>query len=415
MHIAILTRQISHYHDARYRGTAGRFDKISVISVAGEGDFSELLASRFGAYKRIHLYRNRENYKTAVRGGQLSSDLYALLDRLMPDVIAIAGWATSETASAIMWAKANLRPVVIMSKSQSDDAARSWFREWVKAQVVSSCDAALVGGPPHASYITSLGLPPERVFFGYNAVDNDHFAQGANAARLRKKELQATLGLPMDYFLASARFITKKNLPALVRAHASVTSRHPDAPALFVLGDGPERNEIEAAIAVHPKPNNVILAGFRSYDDLPAYYGLARAFVHVSTTEQWGLVVNEAMAAGTPVIVSDTCGVARTVVRTGRSGLLVKPTEEDIADAIERIVCMPDGELAELGTNAQEAILNWGPSRFGSGLKEAADAAFAKSPSRLRLYSSSRLIAPRKKISFKCDLRRCPSQSPLQC
>ena len=71
------------------------------------------------------------------------------------------------------------------------------------------------------------------------------------------------------------------------------------------------------------------MPGFKQYDELPIYYGLAGAFIHASTTEQWGLVVNEAMAAGLPVIVSERCGCAPDLVENGRNGFTFDPYDVD--------------------------------------------------------------------------------------
>ena len=68
------------------------------------------------------------------------------------------------------------------------------------------------------------------------------------------------------------------------------------------------------------------LPGFKPYDELPVYYALANAFVHASTTEQWGLVVNEAIASGLPVIVSNRCGCAPELVNG--NGFTFDPTNE---------------------------------------------------------------------------------------
>ena len=73
---------------------------------------------------------------------------------------------------------------------------------------------------------------------------------------------------------------------------------------------------------------SVRLPGFRQYDELPAYYGLAEAFVHASRTEQWGLVVNEAMASGLPVLVSRQCGCAPELVAHGTNGYQFDPNDQ---------------------------------------------------------------------------------------
>ena len=72
----------------------------------------------------------------------------------------------------------------------------------------------------------------------------------------------------------------------------------------MILGDGPLHGELLRQRAQLQLESDVIFPGFVQYDQLPLYYGLAGAFVHASTVEQWGLVVNEALASALPVLVS---------------------------------------------------------------------------------------------------------------
>ena len=97
--------------------------------------------------------------------------------------------------------------------------------------------------------------------------------------------------------------------------------------------------------------------------------------MHVSTTEQWGLVINEAMAAGVPVIASNTCGAARTVLADGVNGLSTDIDAASIEAAILRLFDMTPEQRAGMGMAAQAAIRYWGPVRFGVGLMDAVKAA----------------------------------------
>ena len=376
MHIAILTRQIGHYHDARYRASAAAMSRVTVISTANEGGFAEFLADDLGVYAVERLFPDRLAYDAAVRGGRLRGVLNTTLARIVPDALVIPGWATPESSIAISWARRRGIPLILMSETQADDAPRSIIREIIKRRIVSLCDSALVGGPTHADYLTHLGMPPHCIQLGYNAVDNHHFATGAAAARADPVALRHAKGLPERYVLASARFIAKKNLPELVKGYAkAVKAEEGPTPDLVILGDGEERDAIRAASEQSGVSGRVQLPGFRGYDVLPAYYGLAEAFAHVSTVEQWGLVVNEAMAAGLPVLVSEPCGVTRTVVEDGISGLIVRPDTEAIGKAFSRLFKMTPTDRVAMGAAASAAIADWGPDRFGSGIKAAVESA----------------------------------------
>ena len=94
---------------------------------------------------------------------------------------------------------------------------------------------------------------------------------------------------------------------------------------LVLLGDGPLKADICRLISDFRLHGHVHLRGFIQYRELPAYYALADAFVHASTTEQWGLVVNEAMATGLPVIVSNRCGCVPDLVAEGKNGFTFDP------------------------------------------------------------------------------------------
>ncbi|HEY4757559.1 MAG TPA: glycosyltransferase, partial [Chthoniobacterales bacterium] len=116
---------------------------------------------------------------------------------------------------------------------------------------------------------------------------------------------------------------------------------------------------------------HVHLPGFKAYDELPVYYALANAFVHASTSEQWGLVVNEAVASGLPVIVSNRCGCAPELVND--NGVTFDPSNEDeLAARLLGIASLPDQERKRLGENSYRIAAKFAPERFGEGLQSAA-------------------------------------------
>ncbi len=102
------------------------------------------------------------------------------------------------------------------------------------------------------------------------------------------------------------------------------------------------------------------------------------AFVHVSTSEQWGLVVNEAAASGLPVIVSDRCGCAPELVETGINGFIVDPYDvESLAGAMCRIASSGCDRVA-MGMRSQEIVSRWGPETFAKSLQRAVNIALSR-------------------------------------
>jgi glycosyltransferase involved in cell wall biosynthesis len=110
----------------------------------------------------------------------------------------------------------------------------------------------------------------------------------------------------------------------------------------------------------------VRLPGFKQYDDLPAFYGLAAAFIQASTTEQWGLVVNEATASGLPVLVSERCGCAPDLVTNGINGITFDPY--DIEGMIARMLQISGDkcDLAAMGQASRQIIRGWSPETFAT-------------------------------------------------
>jgi glycosyltransferase involved in cell wall biosynthesis len=115
----------------------------------------------------------------------------------------------------------------------------------------------------------------------------------------------------------------------------------------------------------------MLLPGFKQYDELPAYFGLAGAFAHASTTEQWGLVANEAMASGLPVLVSNRCGCAQDLVQEGVNGFTFDPC--DIEQLAKLMLRVSDSQfpISDFGAASRRIISSWGPERFANGLRDA--------------------------------------------
>jgi glycosyltransferase involved in cell wall biosynthesis len=304
----------------------------------------------------------------------------AALDRLDPDGVAIISYSFPDARACLSWCRRRRRTAVLMSSTKEDDGARVRWRERLKKVIVSQYDAALVGGTPQRRYLEALGFPPAAIFQPCTVVDNAFFADGAAAIRTRPKTVPPLPGLHDDtpFFLASGRFLALKNFDGLLRAYHRYRQSHERPWRLILLGDGPERSSLEAlAAALHL--DGVLFAGFRQIEELPAYYAQAGAFVHPSFKDTWGLVVNEAMATGLPVLVSDQVGCATDLVRNGENGFTFHPADTGaLARAMAEIATSP-GTRARFGQRSVAIISGWSPFAFAEGLWDAFEAGAARS------------------------------------
>ena len=156
---------------------------------------------------------------------ELRRAFWSALEQTNPDVVAVNGW---NNFGSLIAANCCLRrgiPMVVMSESSRQDEPRTWWKEAIKRRIVGLYSAALVGGQRHVEYLVELGMPRERIFTGYDVVDNDYFRQKAEEVRSQRSEVRQKYALPENYFLASARFIEKKNLPTLIQAYAEYRRR----------------------------------------------------------------------------------------------------------------------------------------------------------------------------------------------
>ncbi len=309
----------------------------------------------------------------AVPATEMHAGVTAALDRLDPDAVAIISYSFPDARACLAWCRRHRRTAVLMSATKADDAERVAWRERVKALLVRQYDAALIGGTPQRAYLEALDFPAERIFQPYNAVDNDFFRNEAEAARAAPLSTLPGLGAGGPFFLASNRFLPRKNLGGLVRAYRAYRRAVPAAWPLLLLGDGPERAELERMVH-DDQIEGVTLCGFQQRDSLPAYYGLAGAFVHPTYQDQWALVVNEAMAAGLPVLVSERAGCAQDLVAEGENGFTFDP--EDTAALAHLLERLADSETdrAAMGRRSREIVQGWSPDAFAEGLWRALQA-----------------------------------------
>ena len=435
--VAVLFERLGPYHHARLNA-AGRQMRVFGLEACGvENTYAWEKVEGAASFARLTL--TERHSQNASWSKELHRQTWKALDETKPQAVAVPGWASAEALSALSWCLRTNTPAVMMSESTEWDERRKPLKEWVKRRLVGLCSAALVGGTPHRDYIVQLEMPAERVFLGYDVVDNGYFESKVAEIRNQKSEIRNKYGLPENFFLASARFVEKKNLARLLQAFAlyralarrseigdrrsesasqkaergnekaemlpptqtygatrktetlksessipSTLNHQPSTEpwSLVLLGDGPLKPDLCRLISDLGLNACVHLPGFKQYHELPIYYGLASAFVHASTTEQWGLVVNEAMASGLPVLVSNRCGCATDLVKDGVNGFTFDPYDvEQMAELMARISGLGSG-LLEFGAASARIISQWGPERFASGLKSAVENAMEARPKR---------------------------------
>jgi 1,2-diacylglycerol 3-alpha-glucosyltransferase len=376
LHIVLIFANYGDYHLARARALT-RLEGIetSFVELVAAVDRSPWWTGKRDFDRQVITLADSSYEGSSMR--RISRKLLSVLQELEPDVVVIAGYSDPPMRTAARWARRNHRGVVLLSESTQWDHTRSWWRELIKRWwIARHVDAAVVGGAPHRAYAAKLGVDRRQIWDRYDVVDNRFFAQQADALRSEGIARRAAAGLPQNYFLYVGRFSPEKNLPLLLRAYRRYREAHSSPWGLVMVGYGPQNDEL-LRMAREQGVADVVWPGFKDVNELPVYYAFAGCFVLPSSLEPWGLVVNEAMAGGLPVIVSNRCGCATDLVRDGYNGFTFDPARvEQLADCMGKIADSSDDQRAAMGQGSREIISQWTPEAWAGQVAFAVRCAF---------------------------------------
>ncbi|MDO8801629.1 glycosyltransferase family 4 protein [Phenylobacterium sp.] len=402
--VAILFDRLGPYHVARLRAAS---ERVEVIAIEASPHSSEY------AWRNVHIDKTIEHIPVVsiADGAEYSSRgraarVVELVLNSRPDCVAVPGWSSLEALALIRASSMHGVPLICLSASNRFDAPRHAFPEFIKRRIVSHFAAGIGTSSSQLSYLRELGLPKEALFSGYNVVDNAYFEAAAKSARA-SGTMPDIDGRPLNeqsrerYFLVACRFIEKKNLDRLIRAYARFREGRPQDPTdwpLVLVGDGELRGQLELLAAELSIASHVRFPGFRQYDELPLFYATAGAILLPSVSEQWGLVVNEAMASGLPVAVSSRCGCAEMLIEHGVTGLVFNPFDEvAILQTLNQIASDPGRQ--DWALEARRTIADFGPDRFGRAIENAVNLSIRSRRQASHLDSLITLLAMRTKFA----------------
>ena len=300
----------------------------------------------------------------------LNRGLSAALDRWRPEMVICGGYNYIASWEALWWSKSHRVPFVLWSESNARDIRSEHSAiEFLKKQFLAACDGFVVPGKSSEEYLRLLGGGSRPIVVAPNAVDIEFFAGGARRARAQSSEVRRKRGLPERYFLYVGRLVPQKGVFELVEAYAKLDANLRQSISLVFAGDGVARDKVlkfAAALA----PGQVRLVGFKQREELPELYALADAVILPTHSDPWGLVVNEAMACGKPVIVSSAAGCVEDLVRDGGNGYVVPA--KDVASLAKAMSSLAsDEELRKrMSRLSFEMIQAYSPDAWAQGIRK---------------------------------------------
>lgn len=313
-----------------------------------------------------------------VRGfGKLNRGLWDLVNH--NDLIMIGGFEQLSYLVAAALSKLRHKPVILLFDGFSP-ARFATERFWVKGiKRLTAClaDVYFANGTVGRQYLQNCLRVSKKKPIHNQFLSHANYSIEAARRRLAAKskhQIRAELQIDSErmVLLSCGYLIRRKRNDLVIEAISRMPRER--RPLLLIVGTGP----LDEALSEQAKASGVPVhfAGFQQQEKLVDYYFAADALVLASEDDPWGLVVNEAMSAGLPVLVSDACGAALDLVREGVNGFTFRSCDSDDLEHILDQISTCD--LSEFGTASRRIIQSWTPELSAANLGQCVSDSFRR-------------------------------------
>ena len=282
--------------------------------------------------------------------------LYRRVSSSDADLIVLPGYHRVEYWAMLFACMLNSRPRAVFCDSTAYDRPRRWLRSLAKRFFFKHCQGYFAYGQRSREYLIEHAAHPEAIFVRCQAAALPHefTFQAARSARVQKA---ASTAAPR--FLYVGRLAQEKGLEVLLKAFRRVRERCPQA-SLVLVGSGPSDSQLRAWCQAHQLDAAVLFLGSMGPEALAEEYLRASGLVLPSFSEPWGLVINEALSYGCPVVVSQVCGCVPELVSDGKTGYAFPAGDVDqLAQRMQDLLSM--GTVETIAGACQELIAGFTP------------------------------------------------------
>lgn len=290
---------------------------------------------------------------------QKIKSLYLFLIQKKYHCIFLAGWSHPITLTFLMMSKLRRIPVIVDSDTPllpHTSRLKRILKSFLYPPLFLLPNLFLAGGTRQARYLMHYRVPKRKIILEKMTVDvlaiQKKISQFSNEFRI---EMREKLGLsPQDIvFLFVGRLIERKGILEILSTFSEMHRPHAKC---ILIGDGELRNNVEVAAKHYP---NIIYAGWLNQEKIIEYYFICDVVILPAHWEPWGLVINEAMASGKPVIVSNAVGCVDDLVIHNKTGLITQPScLESLKNSIEYFLNNPE-KIQTMSYHAFELISKW--------------------------------------------------------
>jgi glycosyltransferase involved in cell wall biosynthesis len=370
--IAFVTNFCPHYRVKTFELLAAQYDVDYLFySDGGEWYWQENHGTRAGEFQHEYLHG------ITLRGTRITPALVSRLMRGNYDAIVAGIDGRFALVAAFLAARMRRLPFVLWTGiwSAMDTPFHRLFSSLLRG-IYRHADAVVVYGEHVKRHILTLGVAEEKVFVAPHAVDNDEYSRQIPQTEIELLRAKLRIAPGDRVILYLGRLEPIKGLGYLLDAFRRIRTSNA---VLVIAGDGSERANLQSMAAEFGIEDRVRFPGYVPPESALAYHAMAYALVLPSVTtkqgkELWGLVVNEAMNQGVPVIASNAVGAAAGGLVLDRvNGLVVAECDSiAIAGAIRMILDSP-ALHDEMSRQARRTIAQWGNAQMVDGFRQAID------------------------------------------
>lgn len=292
--------------------------------------------------------------------------IFYMLDKLNPDILITGFISFPYGAIGLKWAKHRHKGIIEYDDQRYDTFSRNKISIWVKSRIIRNVDAFICPAPAWDETLLKYGFKKDDIFYGPDTSDNDFWGK-----KVENTDFQM---LPESYFMTVGRQTAMKNLPFFLSAYKEYLNKGGKIP-LVMVGNGPDHEKL---LKIAGNDNRITFLDFQTRENLRQLFVRMKALILPSTkVETWGMVVNECMASGHIVAISNECGSSTTLVKDKLNGFHFNPySKKDIINALFNIEKLSDSEYFNMRQKSLEIIKDWGIDRFVSEVYSACNYAY---------------------------------------
>ena len=314
-------------------------------------------------YKFLRNYSPSPSYLSSVIG-LMNFGIWGEILKAKPDVVILMSWMNPTWWLAILACLYKKIPFLYLTDQnvQRDLSGPRWKR-WVKRLVLGKIlfrltTGFLCAGTANRLLYEFYGVPEHKLVPFAFSWGSEQLLQISTVLKDQKKDIRSQLGIPEESYavLYCGRLSPEKSPLYLIKAYEKV-----DRPekVLIIVGDG----ELRASLQDYVANNNiesVHFFGFQNRNEIPKFYAASDVLVVPSDQETWGIVINEALCFGLPVIVSDQVGAARDLVEHGYNGLsFPRGDVQALTNSIKKLMDQDDTERSVMQARSRAIIEKW--------------------------------------------------------